>query len=203
MSNGNPVQEAFDLWRRSLEDGSQAWLSAMGQATTAPPPSQFDFTQFWRPLLAQGMPVWQAAATQGALTPEFMQQWKSVLDQSIEAWSKALGEAMATEDFAQALGRHLDQMLAIQAPVKKGLEQYTDTAVKTLGLPSRGQVVSLASQVVALEERIEGLEDRLDALKVLVKEVLRAVADHESAAQRRAATRPPGAPRPGRSKEEA
>jgi len=110
---------------------------------------------------------------------------------------------MATEDFAQALGRHLDQMLAIQAPVKKALEQYTDTAVKTLGLPSRGQVVSLASQVVALEERIEGLEDRLDAIKVLVKEVLRAVADHESAAQRRAATRPPGAPRPGRSKEEA
>ena len=178
MSSANPAQEAFDLWRRSLEEGTQAWLRALGPAAAQPPPTAppFDFTQFWRPLLVQGMDLWQKAAAQGSLSPEFMQQWKSVLDQSIEAWSKALGQAMATEEFAQALGRYLDQSLAAQAPFKKGLEQYTDMALKTLGLPSRGQVVSLASQVVGLEERIEGLEDRLDELKMLLRDVIRALA---------------------------
>jgi polyhydroxyalkanoic acid synthase PhaR subunit len=202
MSTANPAQEAFDLWRKSLEEGTQAWLRAMGQAgaPTAAPPPAFDFSQFWRPLLTQGMEAWQKAAAQGSLSPEFMQQWKTVFDQSIEAWSKALGQAMATEGFAQALGRYLDQTLAAQAPLKKAFEQYTDMALRTLGLPSRGQVVSLASQVVGLEERIEGLEDRLDELKGLLREAMRALADHEAAAERRA-TRPPSSPRAGRSKE--
>lgn len=204
MSTASPSQEAFDLWRRSLEEGTQAWLRAMGQfaapqpAPSMPPP--FDFAQFWRPILTQGLEIWQKAAAQGALSPEFMQQWKSVLDQSIEAWSKALGHAMATEGFAQALGRYLDQMLTAQAPLKKGLEQYTDMALKTLGLPSRGQVVSVAAQLVALEERIEGLEERLEDLKGLVRDAVRAIAEHEAAAQRRAPG-PASAARPGRPRE--
>jgi hypothetical protein len=187
MSSGNPTQELFDLWRKSLEDGTQAWLRGMGQ-TGGPresPPS-FDFTEFWRPLLTQGMEVWQKAAAQGRIGPEFMQQWKSFMDQWIETWSRALGQAMASEGFAQALGRHLDQWLSVQAPLRKGLDQYNDAALRTLGLPSRGQVVSMASQLVALEERIEKLEDRLDELRTLLKETLRAVVDHEAAAARRA-----------------
>jgi hypothetical protein len=75
---------------------------------------------------------------------------------------------MSTEGFAQALGRYLDQTLAAQGPLRKGVEQYTDQALRTLGLPSRGQVVGLASQLVALEERIEGLEDRLDEIRHLL-----------------------------------
>ncbi len=187
MSTANPTQELFDLWRKSLEEGTQAWLKAMGQAgmprETPPIP---DFTQFWRPLLTQGMEVWQKAATQGKVSPEFMQQWKSFMDQWIETWSKALGQAMATEGFAQALSRYLDQWLSVQGPLKKGLEQYNDAALRALGLPSRGQVVGVASQLVALEERIEQLEDRLGELRGLVRETLKAVVDHEDAAQRRA-----------------
>jgi hypothetical protein len=76
---------------------------------------------------------------------------------------------MGTEGFAQALGRDLDQSLAAQGPLKKGMEQYTDQALRTLGLPSRSQVVALASQLVSLEERIEGLEDRLDEIRPCVR----------------------------------
>ncbi|MGH7321262.1 MAG: hypothetical protein ACRELA_16765 [Candidatus Rokuibacteriota bacterium] len=194
MANAlTPTQELLDLWRKGLEEGTQAWLRAMGQggAPQAPlglPPAAFDFTQLWRPLLSQGMEVWQKAAAQGALTPEFMQQWKNFMNQWIETWSKTLEQAMGTDAFAQALGRQLDQWMAVQAPLRKGLEQQSDAALRTLGLPSRGQVVSLASQVVALEERIEGIEDRLAELKTLLKDVLRAVTEHEEAAQRRAAS---------------
>ena len=165
----DPVQNALDLWKKALEDGTQAWVRALGQtpSPTASPGAP-DFSQFWRPILGQGMEIWQKAAAQGGVSPEFAQQWKSFMDQWIEVWSKALGQAMGTEGFAQALGRYLDQTLAAQGPLKKGLEQYTDQALRTLGLPSRGQVVAVASQIVALEERIEGLEDRLDEIRRLL-----------------------------------
>lgn len=174
MSPSNPAQEAFEQWRRSVEDGMQAWLRAVtppGASQPAPPPPSgfLDFAQFWRPFLGQALEIWQQAAAKGQLTPEFAQTWKTTVDQSIEAWSKALAQAMASEGFAAALGRHLDQMLAAQAPWKKGYEQYTETALKGLGLPSRSQVVGVASQVVGLEERLEAIEDRLDELARLLR----------------------------------
>ena len=190
MATANATQELFDLWRRSLEEGTQAWLKTLSQAGIPPTPPAtppFDFTQFWRPLMTQGMDVWQKAAAQGKVSPEFMQQWKTFMDQWIEVWSQALGQAMATEGFAQALGRYLDQFLTVSGPMKKTIEQYNDVALKTLGLPSRGQVVGVAAQVVSLEEQIERLEDRLDELKALLEKTLRAVQDHEEAARERAA----------------
>ena len=129
------------------------------------------------------------------MSPEFAQQWKAFLDQWIEVWSKALGQAMGTEGFAQALGRYLDQILTAQGPLKKGMEQYTDQALRTLGLPSRSQVVGVASQLVALEERIEGLEDRLDEIKRLLREGTSRVDRPAEAGERPA----PGTRRPARS----
>jgi poly(hydroxyalkanoate) synthase III subunit E len=165
----NPVQDALDIWKKALEDGTQAWVRGLGQMQGAQAPAGApDFSQFWRPILGQGMDMWQKAAAQGGVSPEFAQQWKTFLDQWIEVWSKVLGQAMGTEAFAQGLGRYLDQTLSAQAPLKKGMEQYTDQALRTLGLPSRAQVVGVASQLVALEERIEGLEDRLDELRRLL-----------------------------------
>jgi hypothetical protein len=184
MSSPNPTQELFDLWRRSLEEGTQAWVKAMGPPAAPQATPGFDFSQFWRPLMTQGMEVWQQAAAQGKISPEFMQQWKQFMDQWIETWAHAMSRAMATEGFAQALGRYLDQWLAVQGPMKKGLEQYNDAALRALGLPSRGQVVGIASQVVGLEERIEKLEDRLDELKRLVQDTLRAVQQREGGPRR-------------------
>lgn len=175
MTTPNPVQEAFEIWKKALDEGTQAWVRALGQvagASAGPPPP--DFSQFWRPILAQGLELWQRAAAQGGVSPEFVQQWRGFLDHWVDAWAKALGQAMATEGFAQALGRYLDQTLAVQGPLRKGMEQYTDQALRTLGLPSRAQVVGLASQVVGLEERLEGLEDRLDEIRDLLTQALRA-----------------------------
>ena len=169
MTTRDPVQDALEIWKKALEDGTRAWVRALGQAPTPQtPPGAPDFSQFWRPILGQGMEIWQKAAAQGGVSPEFAQQWKAFLDQWIDVWSKALGQAMGTEEFAQALGRYLDQTLTAQGPLKKGMEQYTDQALRTLGLPSRSQVVGVASQLVALEERIEGLEDRLDEIRRLL-----------------------------------
>jgi hypothetical protein len=210
MTPQNPIQDAFEVWKKALEDGTQAWVRTMGQAPSPQaPPGMPDFSQFWRPILGQGMELWQKAAAQGGVSPEFAQQWKAFMDQWIEVWSKALGQAMGTEGFAQALGRYLDQTLAAQGPLRKSAEQYTDQALRTLGLPSRGQVVGVASQLVALEERIEGLEDRLDEIRRLLGTAAMAErpspqGDRGPAPPRRSG-RPSGGPasRPPRSSQEA
>src|SRR5262245_60000167 len=194
----NPVQDAFEIWKKALEDGTHAWVQAMGQAPSPQaPPGMPDFSQFWRPILGQGMELWQKAAAQGGVSPEFAQQWKGFMDQWIEAWSKALGQAMGTEGFAQALGRYLDQTLAAQGPLKKGMDQYTDQALRTLGLPSRSQVVGLASQLVALEARIEGLEDRLDEIRSVLGQTGRPNDRSGETAGRRERARPRSARPPG------
>ncbi|HEY7141441.1 MAG TPA: poly(R)-hydroxyalkanoic acid synthase subunit PhaE [Methylomirabilota bacterium] len=197
MTAQNPVQDAFEIWKKALEDGTQAWVRTLGQASPPhSPPGGPDFSQFWRPILGQGMEIWQQAAKQGGVSPEFAQQWKAFLDQWIDVWSKALGQAMGTEEFAQALGRYLDQTLTAQAPLKKGMEQYTDQALRTLGLPSRAQVVGVASQLVALEERIEGLEDRLDEIRRLLGQTSGAERPAKASESRASgaprASRPPG-----------
>jgi len=196
MSPQNPVQDAFEIWKKALEDGTQAWVRSLGQSPGPHSPSGApDFSQFWRPILGQGMEMWQKAAAQGGVSPEFAQQWKAFLDQWIEVWSKVLGQAMGTEEFAQALGRYLDQTLNAQAPLKKGMEQYTDQALRTLGLPSRAQVVGVASQLVALEERIEGLEDRLEELMRLLAQAAPSAAPHGKAGEQSTS----GGRRPSRS----
>jgi hypothetical protein len=178
----NPVQDALEIWKKALEDGTQAWVRSLGHVQGSPAAAAApDFSQFWRPILGQGMEMWQKAAAQGGVNPEFAHQWKAFMDQWIEVWSKVLGQAMGTDEFAQALGRYLDQMVGAQAPLKKGMEQYTDQALRTLGLPSRAQVVGVASQLVALEERVEGLEDRLDEIRRLLAQAAPAAASPDKA----------------------
>jgi polyhydroxyalkanoate synthesis regulator phasin len=158
MMAENPSQQLFDLWKKQAEDAGQAWLKVLGQGQPVDPQS------FWRPFMDQGMAAWSKVMTQGTASPDLMAQWKQFLDQWIAAWSKVLEQAMSTETFAQALGKQLEGFLSAAAPAKKAAEQQIESALSALGVPSRGQVVGLASQIVQLEEKVEGLEDRLDTI---------------------------------------
>jgi poly(hydroxyalkanoate) synthase III subunit E len=155
----NPSQQLFDLWKKQLEEGSQAWLKMMGQGAPVDPQA------FWRPFMDQGMAAWSKVMTQGAPPPpDLMAQWKQFLDQWIAAWSRVLEQAMSTETFAQAMGKQLEGFLGAAGPVKKAAEQQVEAALSALGVPSRSQVVGLAWQLVQLEEKVDGLEERLDEI---------------------------------------
>ena len=153
-----PSQQLLDLWRKQMEDGTQAWLKMVGQGQPADPQA------FWRPFMDQGMAAWCKVMTQGATSPDLMGQWKQFLDQWIAAWSKVLEQAMSTEPFAQALGKQLEGFLNTAGPAKKAAEQQMEAGLSALGVPSRSQVVGLARQLVQLEEKVDGVEDRLDAI---------------------------------------
>jgi Poly(R)-hydroxyalkanoic acid synthase subunit (PHA_synth_III_E) len=158
MMADNSTQQLFDLWRKQVEEGGQAWLKMLGQGQAVDP------QLFWRPIMDQGMAAWATVMTQGPASPDLLAQWKQFLDQWIAAWSKVLEQAMSTEPFAQLMGKQLDSFLTVGGPVKKAAEQQVETALSGLGLPSRSQVVSLASQLVQLEDKVDGLEDRLDLI---------------------------------------
>jgi hypothetical protein len=181
MAENAGAQALFDLWRKHIEEATQAWAGTMGQAQTVDP------TQFWRPFMDQGMAAWSKLFTQGPMTPELLDQWKQFLDQWIAAWSKVLEQAMGTEAFAQALGKHMEQWLSLQAPMKKAAEESAEAVLSAVGIPSRSQVIGIARQLVDLEDRIEGLEDRMAALLAKMDDLSKAIVRHEPSTPRRTA----------------
>jgi len=159
----NPSQQLVDMWKRQVEEGTQAWLRMMGQGSGAAP--TMDPQSFWRPFMDQGMAAWSKVMTQGTSpSPDLMAQWKQFLDQWIAAWSRVLEQAMSTEAFAQVMGKQLEGFLGAAGPVKKAADQQVEASLAGLGLPSRNQVVGLAAQMIQLEDKIDGLEDRLDTI---------------------------------------
>jgi hypothetical protein len=156
------AQQMFEMWRKQLEEGAQAWSKLMTPPSAAPAPP--DPTAFWRPLVEQWVQASARMFAQTPMTPGVMGQWKQFMDQSIEAWSRALGQVMNTEAFAQMLGRYLDQWLVSTAPMKKAAEQGIEQTLQTLNVASRSQLTSVAKQIVELEERVERIEDAVNTI---------------------------------------
>ena len=168
-TGGSP--QLFEMWKKQLEDGAQAWGKLFGQPAAAPPT---DPMAFWRPLVEQWVQASARAFAQTPMTPDVMGQWKQFLDQSIEAWSRALGQMMNTEQFAQGMGRTLEQWMTSYAPAKKAADQGVEGALQALNLPTRVQVTALAKQLMDLEERLDRLEDGISAVLRKLEEPKRA-----------------------------
>ena len=170
MTETGAHQQLFEMWRKQLEDGAQAWSKLLTQPAAAAAPAP-DPTAFWRPMVDQWVQASARAFAQTPMTPDVLTQWKQFLDHSIEVWSRAMGEAMNTDAFAQMLGRYLDQYLVASAPIKKATDQAVDHALQTLNLASRTQLTAVAKQIVDLEERVERIEEAVNAvLKAIERE---------------------------------
>ena len=153
-------QQLFEIWKKQLDEGTQAWTRLLGTNPTPTP----DPLSFWKPAMEHGLQQWARIFATTPVTPDLMGQWKQFLDQTIEAWSKALGQVMSTEQYAQAMGKSLEQWLVAYAPIKKQADQGIETALQALNLPTRAQVVSLSRQVMDLEERLDRLVDGISAV---------------------------------------
>jgi hypothetical protein len=151
----------FDMWRRQMEESTEAWSRMVSQA---PPTSLPDPLTFWRPVLDQGVEQWARMFAQTPVSPDLAAQWKQFLDQWIEAWSRVLGQAMTTDGFAQTMGKSLEGWLVAQAPVKKAGEQAMEQTINALNLASRSQLTAVAKQIVELEERLERVEEGVQAI---------------------------------------
>ncbi len=165
-------QQLFDLWKRQVEEGADAWARLLSQA---PSTTAVDPMGLWRPAMEQAVKAWASLLAATPVTPDFLARWKQLTDQTIETWSRAFSQVMNTEAFAEMLGRTLDQVLSTASPVKRAAEPAVDNALKVIGLPSRAQVTSVATQLVDLDERIDRIEDGLSAIARRLEEMGRAL----------------------------
>jgi len=52
MADNSGTQQLFDMWKKQVDEGTQAWLKMAGQGQ-APDPQAF-----WRPFMDQGLQAW-------------------------------------------------------------------------------------------------------------------------------------------------
>ena len=61
MADNTGTQQLFDLWKKQVDEGTQAWLKMAGQGQPVDPQA------FWRPFMDQGMQAWSKVMTQGTV----------------------------------------------------------------------------------------------------------------------------------------
>jgi len=158
MKGGPQIDELLSLWCRSIEAGIDAWRAALGQAGTP------DLGQLWGPMFGQFAEAWTRALQAGGSSPEVLTHWKVLMETAVEAWAKVIGDAMATEGFAALLGKSLDEYIRLAGPARKTLAAANEEFLRTMNLPSRMQMTSLASQVAAMEARLEAIEEQVETI---------------------------------------
>lgn len=104
--------------------------------------------------------------------------WRTIRDANLDAWAKGMTSMVNTEVFAKAIGMQLDTLLAASAPMQKTVQQYMETYLAQVNMPSRGEVVSLAQRLTNIELRLDDLQAQLDD----VLSVLRSLAAAPTAA---------------------
>lgn len=90
--------------------------------------------------------------------------WRSFRDASMDTWAKALTEAVGTDAFAQAMGSYLDSYLATSAPFQKAIDQYMNTVLPRMSMPTRDEVIDLARRMTNIELRLDDLDAKADQL---------------------------------------
>ncbi|RRR65784.1 MAG: hypothetical protein EI684_22135 [Candidatus Viridilinea halotolerans] len=88
--------------------------------------------------------------------------WRSIRDANLDAWAKGMTSLVNTEVFAKAIGMQLDTLLAASAPVQDMVNKNMETYLSTMNMPSRGEIVSLATRLTNIEMRLDDMQAQLD-----------------------------------------
>ena len=197
----NPFEYWREMFQKSTEAWAQAaagppggafWPPFFGAAPGAGMPgfsgaqASNPFAQFASPFFNNDIQqMWQqfyntwAEQTQKAMETEgqgqeaFLNAQKKWSEQ-LEAMAKTFAEVMGTESFASMLGRYMEQTLVWQQRMANATEPQQDAMLKSMNMPSRGQIDRLFERVIGLEDRIDDLEDENRKLRTQVEAALKA-----------------------------
>lgn len=95
--------------------------------------------------------------------------WRTIRDANLDAWAKGMAALSGTDTFAKAIGMQLDTILATSGPVKQAINEYMESYLAQVNLPSRNEVVSLASRLTNIELRIDDMQAQLDEILAAVQ----------------------------------
>lgn len=108
--------------------------------------------------------------------------WRTIRDANLDAWAKGMTALVNTEVFSNAIGLQLDTLLAASAPIQKAVHQYMESYLAQINLPSRVEVVNLATRMTNIELRLDDMQAQLDELLDAVRGLSVAVPTNGAAA---------------------
>lgn len=97
--------------------------------------------------------------------------WRTIRDANLDAWAKGMAALTGTDTFAKAVGMQLDTLLASAAPVKQAVNEYMESYLSQVNMPSRTEVVSLASRMTNIEMRLDDMQAQLDEILSAIQSV--------------------------------
>ncbi len=145
-------------------------------AQFVPPFSGNDFQQMWQQYYNTWTEQVQQAMASGAPGPEVLLNAQKQWSEKLEEMAKTFAEVMGTEAFANMLGRYMEQTLVWQNRMANSTEPQQDAMLKSMNMPSRGQIDRMFERVIGLEDRIDDLEDENRKLRTQVEAALKAQA---------------------------
>lgn len=81
-------------------------------------------------------------------------------DTWLNAANRSFKNAMRTSMFAQVTGRSIDEVM----DMRRLTNEFTETALHDMGLPTDGDIEEVGERLVELERRQHGVEERLDRI---------------------------------------
>ena len=84
--------------------------------------------------------------------------WKEIYQKTEATWSDAIQDSMKKEPFSENLGQTLNNHLQYQELISK----MTETYLKQVNMPTRGEIASIASLIINLESKVDDLQDKIE-----------------------------------------
>lgn len=151
MASSKPPDLAT-AWQQSWEEWTKAW------AAMAQPP-------------AEGEPK--------SATPT--EAWKRSMDRWLTAWAAFMEETTSTPEFAAASGQALSRVLDVQKPMLDQTEAVMQRWLEIVNMPSRIDIVRLASQLNEIAARLDEMGDRLDEIQDALADGQHSTGRHDGA----------------------
>jgi len=144
MTTSSPLTPAT-MWTQALQTWSEGWAALAGQSR----------------------------ADGGAPADPF-QLWRRSFDQWLGGWSAFLEGTLQTPQAAAASGRMLDTILNVEKPLREQTAAAMEYWLEFFNLPSRNDMIRVASQLNDANARLDELQDQVETLSDQVTALQRA-----------------------------
>jgi hypothetical protein len=104
---------------------------------------------------------------------------RTMRDASLESWSKVLIDVVNSDAYAQATARWLDTYLTASKPFREAIESTATRVLTEFNMPTRDDIISLASRLTNIEMRLDDMDARFDELQHAPKSRSRAAKSGE------------------------
>lgn len=96
--------------------------------------------------------------------------FRQMRDAYLETTAKAMVDVVNTEEYAQVTGAMLGASLEFAEPVRAWMDKVMPPVLAHYGMPSRKEVLSLASRMNNIELRLDDIEATLDEIRLTLRQ---------------------------------